>query len=200
MSVATRPYLKRRVRPRASAAGLPLALPVLRCAASAGGGDAARGRGAPDRRASQPGQPSRQPRVLVVDDEAAIRLLCRVNLRLAGMEVLEAANGAVAIELARRELPDIILLDVMMPEADGWQVVDALAADPETRDIPIVFLSARSERSDQRRGIHAGAVGYVTKPFDPVRLGAFLENLLDRIERGERDQLRAERLDAIGSD
>jgi CheY-like chemotaxis protein len=138
--------------------------------------------------------------VLVADDESAIRLLCRVNLRLAGMEVLEAANGATAIEIARRELPDIILLDVMMPEVDGWEVVAELARDVATRDIPIVFLTARSERVDQRRGLEAGAVAYVTKPFDPVRLGSFLQELLDRIERGERDELRNERLREVGDD
>jgi DNA-binding response OmpR family regulator len=138
--------------------------------------------------------------VLVADDESSIRLLCRVNLRLAGMEVLEAPNGAVAIEIARRERPDIILLDVMMPEVDGWEVVAELARDDATRDIPIVFLTARSERVDQRRGLEAGAVGYVTKPFDPVRLGSFLQELLDRIARGERDELRNERLREVGDD
>jgi CheY-like chemotaxis protein len=173
---------------------------VFPCAASGSSGRPARGRRDPEQEAAGGARRAGHPRVLVVDDEAAIRLLCRVNLRLAGMEVLEAPNGAVAIELARRERPDIVLLDVMMPEVDGWEVVDALAADAATREIPIVFLSARSERTDQRRGIHAGAVGYVTKPFDPVRLGPFLQELLDRIERGERDQLRAERLDEIGSD
>ena len=132
--------------------------------------------------------------MLVVDDEAAMRLLCRVNLRLAGMSVLEATDGAAAIDLARRERPDVILLDVMMPAADGWEVAAALAKDPATSEIPIVFLTARSERTDQRRGIGVGAVGYVTKPFDPLRLAPFLQDLLDRIERGERDQVRAERL------
>jgi CheY-like chemotaxis protein len=136
----------------------------------------------------------------VIDDEPPIRLLCRVNLRLAGMEVLEAANGAAGIELARRERPDVILLDVMMPEVDGWEVVSALAGDPATRDIPIVFLTARSDRVDQRRGLEAGAVAYVTKPFDPVRLGPFLQELLERIDRGERDDLRAERLEQLGPD
>jgi CheY-like chemotaxis protein len=141
-----------------------------------------------------------QPRVLVIDDEEPIRLLCRVNLRLAGMEVLEAPNGAAGIEVARRERPDLILLDVMMPEVDGWEVVAALADDPSTREIPVVFLTARTDRVDQRRGLEAGAVAYVTKPFDPVRLGPFLQELLDRIERGERDALRAERLGELGTD
>jgi CheY-like chemotaxis protein len=200
MSVTSRPNLNRRVRLRASAAVLRARLPVFPCAASSSSGRPARKRREPDREAGKAARPAGNPRVLVVDDEPAIRLLCRVNLRLAGMEVLEAVNGALAIEVARRERPDIILLDVMMPEVDGWEVVDALAAHAATREIPIVFLSARSERADQRRGIHAGAVGYVTKPFDPVRLGSFLQELLDRIERGERDQLRAERLGEIGSD
>ena len=196
MSVASRPHPTRRVRLRASVA-LPVPLPVLR-RATGSGGRPARKQADPEQRPSKAGRGSGHPRVLVVDDEAAIRLLCRVNLRLAGMEVLEASNGAVGIELARRERPDLILLDVMMPEVDGWEVVSALAEDPDTREIPIVFLTARSERVDQRRGLEAGAVAYVTKPFDPVRLAPFLQELLERIERGERDAVRAERLDELG--
>jgi CheY-like chemotaxis protein len=199
MSVTTRPHLTRPTRPRASSSPLGAPLPVLRCAA---GGDEkpTRKRGESERQPKRRGRAAGHPRVLVADDESAIRLLCRVNLSLAGMEVLEAANGATAIEIARRELPDIILLDVMMPEVDGWEVVAELARDVATRDIPIVFLTARSERVDQRRGLEAGAVAYVTKPFDPVRLGSFLQELLDRIERGERDELRNERLREVGDD
>jgi CheY-like chemotaxis protein len=176
---------------------VPVRLAVLRCAVGSGGRPA-RKRSSPEQRPSKAGAGSGHPRVLVVDDEAAIRLLCRVNLRLAGMEVLEASNGAVGIELARRERPDLILLDVMMPEVDGWEVVAELADDPDTREIPIVFLTARSERVDQRRGLEAGAVAYVTKPFDPVRLGPFLQELLERIARGERDAVRTERLEELG--
>ncbi len=199
MSVTSRPHLTRPMRLRASSSALGVRLPLLHCAA-AGGEKPARRRGEPERQQRRKGQAAGHPRVLVADDESSIRLLCRVNLRLAGMEVLEAPNGAVAIEIARRERPDIILLDVMMPEVDGWEVVAELARDDATRDIPIVFLTARSERVDQRRGLEAGAVAYVTKPFDPVRLGSFLQELLDRIERGERDELRNERLREVGDD
>jgi CheY-like chemotaxis protein len=197
MSLTSCPHPTRRVRLRASAA-VPVPVPVLRCAASGGGRLPARRRGESKQSPERGPRAAAPPRVLLVDDEAAIRLLCRVNLRLAGMEVLEAANGAVAVELARRERPDLILLDVMMPEVDGWEVVAALADDRATRDIPIVFLTARSERVDQRRGLEAGAVAYVTKPFDPVSLAPFLQTLLDRIERGERDAVRAEHLEQLG--
>ena len=81
---------------------------------------------------------------LHVDDEAPIRLLSRVNLEAEGMEVIEAANGRTGVGLAKRELPDLILLGVMMPVLDGWQAAEELAKDPETREIPIVFLTARS--------------------------------------------------------
>jgi CheY-like chemotaxis protein len=130
-------------------------------------------------------------RVLVVDDEHAIRIVCRVNLVAAGIEVLEAADGETGIELARRERPDLILLDVMMPELDGWDVARTLAADPATRDIPIVFLTARAEMTDRRQAQHLGGVGYIVKPFDPVDLGDVVEGVLARIERGERDELRS---------
>jgi CheY-like chemotaxis protein len=129
-------------------------------------------------------------RVLVVDDERSIRLLCRVNLVASGMEVLEAANGREGLELARQERPDLVLLDVMMPELDGWTVARELAADEQTRDIPIVFLTARADPADRRLGEQLGGVGYVVKPFDPVSIGEFVEGVLVRLERGERDQLR----------
>jgi DNA-binding response OmpR family regulator len=128
-------------------------------------------------------------RVLVVDDERSIRLLCRVNLAASGMDVLEASDGREGLELARRERPDLVLLDVMMPEVDGWTVARELAADAQTRDIPIVFLTARADPADKRLGQQLGGVGYVVKPFDPVTIGDLVENVLERIERGERDQL-----------
>jgi two-component system, OmpR family, alkaline phosphatase synthesis response regulator PhoP len=129
-------------------------------------------------------------RVLVVDDERSIRLLCRVNLIASGMDVMEASNGREGLELARRERPDLVLLDVMMPELDGWTVARELAADEQTREIPIVFLTARADPADRRLGEQLGGVGYVVKPFDPVTIGEFVENVLVRIERGERDQLK----------
>jgi two-component system phosphate regulon response regulator PhoB len=129
-------------------------------------------------------------RVLVADDERAIRLLCRVNLAASGMDVLEAGDGREALELARKERPDLVLLDVMMPEVDGWTVARELAKDEQTRDIPIVFLTARAEAADKRLGEQLGGVGYLVKPFDPVTIGDFVENVLGRIERGEREQLR----------
>jgi CheY-like chemotaxis protein len=90
-------------------------------------------------------------RVLVIDDEAPIRLLCRVNLEAEGMDVLEAADGPTGLEQAREERPDIVLLDVMMPGLDGWHVAEALLSDERTRDIPIIFLTARAEFRDRAR-------------------------------------------------
>jgi two-component system alkaline phosphatase synthesis response regulator PhoP len=130
--------------------------------------------------------------VLVIDDERAIRLLCRVNLAASGMEVLEADNGRAGLELARTERPDLVLLDVMMPGVDGWTVARELAASEETRDIPVVFLTARADPADKRLGEQLGGVGYLVKPFDPVSIGDFVENVLSRLERGEREQLRRE--------
>ena len=130
--------------------------------------------------------------MLVVDDERSIRLLCRVNLQASGIEVLEADDGEAGLELARREQPDLILLDVMMPGLDGWSVARQLAADESTKDIPVIFLTARAEPADRRLGEQLGGVGYVVKPFDPVSIGDLVEDVLGRIERGERDQLRRE--------
>ena len=132
--------------------------------------------------------------VLVVDDEAPIRLLCRVNLEAEGMTVLEAADGDRGLELARAELPDVILLDVMMPGRSGWEVAEELLADESTSGIPIVFLTARAEIRDRAKGIDLGGVDYVTKPFNPLDLAPLVRDLLVRLDRGERDELRGEKL------
>jgi two-component system alkaline phosphatase synthesis response regulator PhoP len=133
-------------------------------------------------------------RVLVIDDEAPIRLLCRVNLEAEGMQVLEASDGPTGLEEARREKPDVILLDVMMPALDGWRVAEQLLDAASTQDIPIIFLTARAEFRDRARGLDIGGVDYVTKPFNPLELAGLVRDLLGRIERGERDDLRREKL------
>src|SRR4249919_1419770 len=125
--------------------------------------------------------------VLVIDDEAPIRLLCRVNLEAEGMPVLEAGDGPSGLEAARDGSPDVILLDVMMPGLDGWGVAEALLEDDRTADIPIIFLTARAEFRDRARGLDIGGVDYITKPFNPVELAPLVRGLLDRLERGERD-------------
>ena len=134
------------------------------------------------------------PRVLVVDDEAPIRLLCRVNLEAEKMDVIEAADGLTGLETARRERPDVILLDVMMPVLDGWRVAEELLDDPETSSIPIVFLTARAELRDQARGLDLGGLDYVTKPFNPVELAQTIRDVISRVEGGERDELRRAKL------
>jgi two-component system alkaline phosphatase synthesis response regulator PhoP len=133
-------------------------------------------------------------RVLVIDDEAPIRLLCRVNLEAEGMEVIEAGDGPSGLEAARTSRPDVILLDVMMPGIDGWRVAEQLLDQKDTAHIPIIFLTARAEFRDRARGLDIGGVEYVTKPFNPVELAPLVRDLLARLERGERDDLRREKL------
>jgi CheY-like chemotaxis protein len=140
-------------------------------------------------------EPTGTTSVLVVDDEGPIRTICRVNLEASGLAVLEAEDGARALELARARQPALVLLDVMMPSIDGWQVAEELAAEPATRDIPVVFLSARAAREDRRHAQRLGAVGYIVKPFDPLQLGETVDEVLERLRRGERDRLQRELLE-----
>jgi DNA-binding response OmpR family regulator len=133
-------------------------------------------------------------KVLVIDDEAPIRLLCRVNLEAEKMDVLEASDGATGLEKAHAEQPDVILLDVMMPGVDGWQIAEALLDDPRTSRIPIIFLTARAEFRDRARGLDIGGVDYVTKPFNPLELAPLVLDVLARVDRGERDELRREKI------
>jgi DNA-binding response OmpR family regulator len=133
-------------------------------------------------------------RVLVIDDEAPIRLLCRVNLEAEGMTVLEASDGPTGVDAVREGSPDVVLLDVMMPGLDGWRVAEQLLEDPTTAHVPIVFLTARADLRDRARGMDAGGLDYVTKPFNPVELAPLVRGIVAAVERGEREQLRAEKI------
>src|SRR5438093_7315025 len=115
------------------------------------------------------------------------------------MEVLEAADGPSGLDLARGERPDVVLLDVMMPGLDGWRVAEQLLEDDRTDGIPIIFLTARAEFRDRARGLDIGGIDYVTKPFNPLELAPLVQALLDRVDRGERDELRSEKLSELRS-
>lgn len=117
-------------------------------------------------------------RVLVVDDDPAILQLVALNLELEGYDVLRATTGPEALEIARDRAPQMVVLDVMMPGMDGYAVCEALRDDQTTGEVPVVMLSARTSASDQQRALNAGAVDFVTKPFDPLDLIAVIERHL----------------------
>jgi DNA-binding response OmpR family regulator len=117
--------------------------------------------------------------VLVIDDEPAIRLLCRVNLEAEGFAVDEAGDGDSGIAAARRNVPDAILLDVMLPGDDGFVVAERLQADPQLRHVPILFLTARADLDEGERLRRSGAAGFLTKPFNPLDLAAAVRRARD---------------------
>ncbi len=117
-------------------------------------------------------------RVLAVDDEPHILKLVAFSLRSGGFEVLEASDGLAAIEIARAEQPDLILMDVMMPALDGFEACRRLKADPATADIPVVMLSAKSQKTEQAAGLDSGATEYICKPFTPKELVAAVRGYL----------------------
>jgi DNA-binding response OmpR family regulator len=131
-------------------------------------------------------------RVLIVDDEAGIRELCRVNLALAGYDVVEAADGFQALEQAKTAKPDLIFLDVMMPGMSGWEVLEKLRADEATATIPVVMLTALNSEDDQIRGWEGGVVEYLTKPFNPLSLADWAAGALGPRDPAE-DEARRQR-------
>jgi DNA-binding response OmpR family regulator len=116
--------------------------------------------------------------ILVVDDEAEIRELCRVNLEFEGYSVLEAADGFEAIDTVRDEHPDLVFLDLMMPRMDGWEVLRRLKEGDDTSAIPVVLLTAKTSEADQIRGWEEGILEYISKPFNPLSLGDWAARLL----------------------
>ena len=129
--------------------------------------------------------------ILVVEDEADLASLVEVNLDLAGHRVSIARDGAEGLTMARREEPDLILLDVMMPVLDGWQVLRSLKEDDGLQDIPVVMLTALSEERDLIRGHLQGAVRYLTKPFEMRMLLKAVEDGLRTPDETELKERRA---------
>jgi two-component system phosphate regulon response regulator PhoB len=129
---------------------------------------------------SDPRAPAEQ-RVLVVDDEADIVALVAYHLARAGYRVSTASTGPDALEAARREQPALLVLDLMLPGLSGYEVLEQLRADPSTRDIAVLMLTARREEQDRIRGLSLGADDYLTKPFSPqelvLRVGAILRRM-----------------------
>ncbi|HVF52707.1 MAG TPA: response regulator [Actinomycetota bacterium] len=118
--------------------------------------------------------------ILVADDDADIVSFISVNLELEGFEVVKASNGAEALDLTHALHPDLLLLDVMMPVMDGFQVCESLRADVGTRNLPIIMLTAKSMSADKVVGLTAGADDYMIKPFDPLELIARVRSTLRR--------------------
>lgn len=136
---------------------------------------------------------AKKPRVLVVDDEEDVLMLCRVNLEFEGFDVDEASDGAQALERIRDTKPDLVLLDVMMPVKDGWETLSELRADDGLDDVRVVMLTAKVQEEDQYRALSSGAASYVTKPFHPSALVEIVRGVLAASAQ-ELDERRAEAL------
>ncbi|MGZ4353116.1 MAG: response regulator [Gaiellaceae bacterium] len=137
-------------------------------------------------------------RVLVVDDDPAIRMLCSVNLQLEGLVVLEATDGRHGLEQARSHRPDLVLTDVMMPGLDGFQFAEALRGDERTRRVPLIFLSGETDAAHEIRARELGALGYLTKPFDPAALASMIAGVLGRAATADATQTAARRHQGVG--
>ncbi|MFV8754132.1 response regulator [Nannocystaceae bacterium ST9] len=124
--------------------------------------------------------------ILLVDDEPDIRTIAEMSLsHVGGWRTVLASSGRDALKLAAEHRPDVILLDVMMPEMDGVATFRALAAQPETRDIPVIFMTAKVQSHERERYVGFGAAGVIAKPFDPMRLPQEIEAILARpVDRG----------------
>jgi CheY-like chemotaxis protein len=117
-------------------------------------------------------------RILICDDDPVILRLLEVNLELEGYEVLSAHNGEEAVEIASAEKPDLVILDIMMPKLDGYQTAERLKSQDDTKEIPVVFVSAKAQLSDIEKGKSYGVADYLTKPFDPSDLLEIVERLV----------------------
>jgi DNA-binding response OmpR family regulator len=130
-------------------------------------------------------------RILVVDDEPDVLLLCRMNLEHAGHQVIEAPDGERGLQMAREHRPDAMILDLMLPNVDGYEVLRSLNEDPASVDLAVVVLTAKARQEDRVRCLQGGADEFVTKPFSPGSLVDTVEQLL-AMEPESRADRRAE--------
>jgi len=122
-------------------------------------------------------------KILCVEDDPDIQTMIKLSLKFkGGYKVILAGDGFSGIEMAEKENPDVILLDVMMPELDGYETCKRLKANPLTKDIPIIFLTAKVQEKEIKKGLEMGAIGYLTKPFDPMTIKDELEAVVERAE------------------
>lgn len=126
-------------------------------------------------------------KILLIEDNDDIRENAGEILALAGYEVVLAENGRVGVELANKVIPDVVLCDIMMPELDGYGVLHVLSKNPDTANIPFIFLSAKTERADVRKGMELGADDYLTKPFDDTELLKTVETRLKKNSVRKKD-------------
>ena len=124
-------------------------------------------------------------KILAVDDEKHILRLVQINLEKAGYEVVTGTNGREAVEKVRSEKPQLVVMDVMMPEMDGFEALKQLKSDPETADIPVIMLTAKAQDADVFHGWQSGADLYLTKPFNPMELLTFVKRIFD--SKGEAE-------------
>ncbi len=128
-------------------------------------------------------------KIMAVDDERHIVRLIQVNLERAGFQVITAFDGPDALKKVESEKPSLIVLDVMMPKMDGFEVLKRLQANPETREIPIIMLTAKAQDADVFRGWASGVSAYLTKPFNPLELVTFVRRILsgrDDYDEGDK--------------
>jgi len=134
------------------------------------------------------------PKILAVDDQVHIVRLIQVNLERHGYQVVTAYDGEEALQKVRTEKPDLVVCDVMMPRKDGFEVLRELKADPATRDIPVIMLTAKAQDADVFRGWSEGVDCYLTKPFNPAELLAFVKRVLSAKDEDQGPGERVYRL------
>jgi twitching motility two-component system response regulator PilG len=122
----------------------------------------------------------KQNHILIVEDEESLLKLESILLTTRGYRVTGVTNGGAALEAIIADRPDLVLLDIMMPGIDGFEVCRIIKSDPATRDIPVVMLTAKKSTYDQTRGLEAGASAYITKPFKSQKIAEVIEGLLPK--------------------
>jgi DNA-binding response OmpR family regulator len=129
-------------------------------------------------------------KILIIDDDRTNREMLRVRLESSGHEVTEASNGEEGLRLSVANLPDLVLLDAMMPKIDGWQVCRQMKSSPITKAVPIIMLTACDEKIDQLRGWESGADDYMGKPWNPAKLLELIQTLCQAAENRKRQDVK----------